>query len=82
MHISFAMLPLSPPMSTGTATSEADQNGSFPVPGEPERLGTDGRFLPKVSIATGVALFRQVSLAGVSANRIPGSGLDFAELLH
>jgi hypothetical protein len=64
MHISFAILPLMPPASAGTATSEADQNRIAPVPGKPERLGADGHGRS----ADCVTVFELVFLAGLFAN--------------
>jgi len=55
------MLPLLPPASAGTATSEADQNKIAPVPGIPERLGAEGLAL----LENSCAVSQQVSLAGV-----------------
>jgi hypothetical protein len=74
MHISFAMLPLLPPASAGTATSEADQNRSVPVPGRPERFGADGHGRS----ADCVSVFELVFLSGLFANDDPNPGPEWA----
>jgi hypothetical protein len=68
------MLPLMPPASAGTATSEADQNRIAPVPGKPERLGADGHDRSE----GGGAVLELALLAGVSTKLEPKPGFRFA----